>query len=91
MDHDLGIDLDAIYSVIENSDVFIIRFNLIDNNIVRHNLTLYREIDCWELFVDWTPNGYAKGLYFRLNLKSDMLQDLKVEQKTGIYTTRPSF
>ena len=67
------------------------RFNLIDNNIVRHNLTLYREIDCWELFVDWTPNGYARGLYFRLNLKSDMLQDLKVEQKTGIYTTRPSF
>ena len=46
---------------------------------------------CWELFVDWTPNGYARGLYFRLNLKSDMLQDLKVEQKTGIYTTRPSF
>ena len=67
------------------------RFNLIDKNIVRHNLTLYREIDCWELFVDWTPNGYARGLYFRLNLKSDMLQDLKVEQKTGIYTTRPSF
>ncbi len=67
------------------------RFNLIDNSIVRHNLTLYREIDCWELFVDWTPNGYARGLYFRLNLKSDMLQDLKVEQKTGIYTTRPSF
>ena len=67
------------------------RFNLIDKNIVRHNLTLYREIDCWELFVDWTPNGYARGLYFRLNLKSDILQDLKVEQKTGIYTTRPSF
>ena len=67
------------------------RFNLIDKNIVRHNLTLYREIDCWELFVDWTPNGYAKGLYFRLNLKSDILRDLKVEQKTGIYTTRSSF
>ncbi|MFL2511140.1 MAG: putative LPS assembly protein LptD [Candidatus Neomarinimicrobiota bacterium] len=67
------------------------RFNLIDKNIVRHNLTLYREIDCWELFVDWTPNGYAKGLYFRLNLKSDILKDLKVEQKTGIYTTRSTF
>ena len=67
------------------------RFNLIDKNIVRHNLTLYREIDCWELFVDWTPNGYAKGLYFRLNLKSDILRDLKIEQKTGIYTTRSSF
>ena len=65
--------------------------NLIDKNIVRHNLTLYREIDCWELFVDWTPNGYAKGLYFRLNLKSDILRDLKIEQKTGIYTTRSSF
>ncbi|MAX11473.1 MAG: hypothetical protein CL710_04095 [Chloroflexi bacterium] len=34
MDHDLGIDLDAIYSVIENSDVFIIRFNLIDKRLL---------------------------------------------------------
>ena len=67
------------------------RFNVLDKDIVRHNLTLYREIDCWEFFVDWTPNGYAKGLYFRLNLKSDILRDLKIEQKTGIYTTRSSF
>ena len=34
LDHDLGIDLDAIYSVIENSDVFIIRFNLIDKRLL---------------------------------------------------------
>jgi len=67
------------------------RFNVLEKDIVRHNLTLYREIDCWEFFVDWTPNGYAKGLYFRLNLKSDILRDLKIEQKTGIYTTRSSF
>ena len=65
------------------------RFNLIDN-IVLTNLTLYREIDWWELFVDWTPNGYARGLYFRLNLKSDMLQDLKLNKKQN-HTTRPSF
>ena len=67
------------------------RFSISDKNIVRHNITLFREIDCWELFVDWTPSGYAKGLYFRLNLKSDILKDLKVEQKTGLYNTRSSF
>jgi len=67
------------------------RFSISDKDIVRHNITLYREIDCWELFVDWTPTGYAKGLYFRLNLKSDILKDLKVEQKTGLYNTRSSF
>ena len=67
------------------------RFSISDKDIVRHNITLYREIDCWELFVDWTPTGYAKGLYFRLNLKSDILKDLKVEQKTGLYKTRSSF
>jgi len=67
------------------------RFSISNKNLVRHNITLYREIDCWELFVDWTPTGYAKGLYFRLNLKSDILKDLKVEQKTGIYNTRSSF
>mgnify|MGYP003963070565 FL=1 len=67
------------------------RFSISDKDIVRHNITLYREIDCWELFMDWTPTGYAKGLYFRLNLKSDILKDLKVEQKTGLYKTRSSF
>ena len=67
------------------------RFSISDKDIVRHNITLYREIDCWELFMDWTPTGYAKGLYFRLNLKSDILKDLKVEQKTGLYNTRSSF
>ena len=34
MDHDLGIDLDAIYSVVEDSDVFIVRFNLIDKRLL---------------------------------------------------------
>ena len=67
------------------------RFSISDKDLVRHNITLYREIDCWELFMDWTPTGYAKGLYFRLNLKSDILKDLKVEQKTGLYNTRSSF
>ena len=51
----------------------------------------YREIDCWEFFIDWTPNGYAKGLYFRLNLKSDILKDLKIERRQGIYSTRSNF
>ena len=67
------------------------RFNARDKSIIRHNVTLYREIDCWEFFVDWTPNGYAKGLYFRLNLKSDILQDLKVERRQGLYSNRSNF
>jgi len=67
------------------------RFNITDKSIIRHNLTLYREIDCWEFFIDWTPNGYARGLYFRLNLKSDILKDLKIERRQGIYSTRSNF
>ncbi len=67
------------------------RFNARDKSIIRHNVTLYREIDCWEFFVDWTPNGYAKGLYFRLNLKSDILKDLKVERRQGLYSNRSNF
>ncbi|PZC40160.1 MAG: hypothetical protein DK305_001075 [Chloroflexi bacterium] len=34
MDNELGIDLDAIFSVIEDSEVFIVRFNLLDKRLL---------------------------------------------------------
>lgn len=61
------------------------QFDLIDKNLVTHDFSIYRDLHCWELSLKWRPSGYASGLYFRLNVKSPTLRDLKIEQRGGVY------
>ena len=65
------------------------RFDLINQNLVSHTFSVYRDLHCWELSLNWTPNGYASGLYLKLNVKSPNLRDLKLEQRGGTFS-RPS-
>ena len=65
------------------------RFDLIEQNLVSHTFSIYRDLHCWEMSINWTPNGYASGLYLRINVKSPSLSDLKFEQRGGTFT-RPS-
>tara|TARA_B100000315_G_scaffold259659_1_gene316547 strand:- start:1207 stop:2748 length:1542 start_codon:yes stop_codon:yes gene_type:complete len=65
------------------------RFDLIKQDLVSHTFSIYRDLHCWEMSVNWTPNGYASGLYLKLNVKSPNLQDLKLEQRGGSFS-RPS-
>ncbi len=66
------------------------QFDLINKNLVTHDFSIYRDLHCWELSVNWRPSGYATRLYLRLNVKSPTLRDLKLEQRGGIYQ-RPFF
>jgi lipopolysaccharide assembly outer membrane protein LptD (OstA) len=50
---------------------------------VSQDISLYRDLHCWEAQVQWTPTGYNKRLYFRINIKSPMLKELKLEKGTG--------
>ena len=65
------------------------RFDLIKQDLVSHTFSIYRDLHCWEMSVNWTPNGYASGLYLKLNVKSPNLRDLKLEQRGGSFS-RPS-
>ena len=65
------------------------RFDLIEQNLVSHTFSIYRDLHCWEMSLNWTPNGYASGLYLRINVKSPNLSDLKFEQRGGRFS-RPS-
>ena len=62
------------------------RFDLINQNLVSHTFSIYRDLHCWELSMNWTPNGYAQGINFKLNVKSPTLRDLKIEKKGGIFS-----
>ena len=62
------------------------RFDLIEKELVNHSISIYRDLHCWELSLNWTPSGYGQGINFKLNVKSPTLQDIKIEKKGGIYS-----
>ena len=62
------------------------RFDLLKRDLVSHSFSIYRDLHCWELSMNWTPNGYGQGINFKLNVKSPTLRDLKIEKRGGIYS-----
>ena len=57
-----------------------------ERELTNHSISIYRDLHCWELSLNWTPTGYGQGVNFKLNVKSPTLQDIKVEKKGGIYS-----
>lgn len=45
------------------------------------NLSVYRDLHCWEMRFNWIPFGYIKSWNFSLNVKAEILQDLKLNRK----------
>jgi hypothetical protein len=43
--------------------------------------TFVRDLHCWQMSFNWVPFGAYQSYYFRINVKSAMLQDLKYEQR----------
>jgi lipopolysaccharide assembly outer membrane protein LptD (OstA) len=44
-------------------------------------LTIYRNLHCWEMRLSWIPYGTQKSWNFQINAKSSLLQDLKLTRK----------
>ena len=65
------------------------RFDMIEKDLVSHNISLNRDLHCWELSLNWTPGGIGQGVYVKLNVKSPTLKDLKIEKKGGVYSKSP--
>ena len=62
------------------------RFDLLKRDLVNHSFSVYRDLHCWELSLNWTPNGIGQGINFKLNVKSPTLRDLKIEKRGGVYS-----
>ena len=65
------------------------RFNMIERDLVNHSFSIYRDLHCWELSLNWTPGGLGQGINLRINVKSPTLRDLKYEKKGGLYSRSP--
>ena len=44
-------------------------------------ITIYRNLHCWEMRFSWVPYGTQKSWNFQINAKSSLLQDLKLTKK----------
>ena len=44
-------------------------------------ISIYRNLHCWEMRFNWIPYGYQKSWNFQINAKSSLLQDMKLTKK----------
>jgi len=49
------------------------------------SIGIYRDLHCWEMRFNWVPFGFQKNYNFQINVKSSILQDLKMTKKNDIY------
>lgn len=45
------------------------------------SLSIYRDLHCWEMRLSWIPFGTYRSYSFQINVKSSVLQDLKLARK----------
>jgi len=59
------------------------RLDLEKKKVIAQDLIIYRDLHCWEARFVWTPTGPYKRYYLRINIKSNLLQDIKLEKRGG--------
>jgi lipopolysaccharide assembly outer membrane protein LptD (OstA) len=45
------------------------------------SIDVYRDLHCWEMRFNWVPLGFRQSWNFTINIKSSLLQDLKLDKK----------
>ncbi len=58
------------------------RFDLVNQQLVSHGLSIDRDLHCWSLKFTWTPSGYAAGYYLLIQVKASQLKDLKLQHRS---------
>jgi lipopolysaccharide assembly outer membrane protein LptD (OstA) len=49
-------------------------------------ITIFRELHCWEMNFTWNPLGSYRGFNFVIRMKAPELQDIKLTKSEGLYT-----
>ena len=49
------------------------------------SLDFYRDLHCWEMRFNWIPFGFRQSFNLSINVKSSILQDLKLNKRKTFY------
>ncbi len=58
-------------------------YDLVAGQFTSTQLNLYWDLHCWELTFNWIPFGIRQSFSLQLNVKSSLLQDLKLQARRG--------
>tara|TARA_B100000609_G_C17221465_1_gene440345 strand:+ start:4908 stop:8159 length:3252 start_codon:yes stop_codon:yes gene_type:complete len=59
------------------------QIDLITNQIISHNMYIYRSLHCWEFGFKWWPSGAGSGFLLNIRVKSPNLRDIKLRSSGG--------
>jgi hypothetical protein len=60
-------------------------YDLVTNKLSYTNVTVHRDLHCWEMYFNWVPFGPRQSYSIDLKVKSAVLQDLKLSRKREWY------
>lgn len=58
-------------------------YDLIKKDFAAPQITLYRDLHCWEMNFTWVPSGQYQYYRFDIRLKAPQLQDVKVTKQAS--------
>jgi len=58
------------------------------NDVSYTSIGIVRDLHCWEMRLNWVPFGFQQSYFFQINVKSSVLQDLKLTKRTDRFDQR---
>jgi LptD protein len=62
-------------------------FDFQSKQITQTQITLRRDLHCWQMSLNWVPFGKYQSYSFSIGIKSGMLRDLKLDRNRSFYDT----
>ncbi|MFM7217153.1 MAG: putative LPS assembly protein LptD [Bacteroidota bacterium] len=60
-------------------------YDVVDGEFTSFSTSIYRDLHCWEMRMNWIPFGGQESYSFQINVKSAMLQDLKLNKRKDFF------
>ena len=60
-------------------------YDITNSKFTSFSLNISRDLHCWEMRLNWIPFGYQESYFFQINVKSSILQDLKLIKRKDFY------
>jgi hypothetical protein len=65
--------------------VFNTGYDFQQHEITYTTVTLSRDLHCWQMNLSWVPFGKFQSYNFTINVKSNMLRDLKLNRTRSFF------
>nr|MBC7612794.1 LPS-assembly protein LptD [Pseudopedobacter sp.] len=60
-------------------------YDFVRKNLTTPNFSIYRDLHCWDMSIQWIPFGPFQSYSINLRVKSSILQDLKLSKRRNYY------